>query len=132
LTLSLGLDKLNDVMRFIIRILANALAIYLAAYFIQGVTVSGDWKIFLLCGLVLSLINMIAKPILKLISLPLLLITFGLFSLVINILTIWLLTKFVSQLAITGLTAFIFTTIIVSIVNWLVSFLYKKKTQNHD
>ncbi|OGZ34403.1 MAG: hypothetical protein A2Y98_02040 [Candidatus Portnoybacteria bacterium RBG_19FT_COMBO_36_7] len=121
-------------MRFIIRILANALAIYLAASFkfLPGVTVSGDWKIFLLCGLVLSLINAFVKPILKLISLPLLFITFGLFSLIINILTIWLLTKFISQLSITGLSAFIYTTIIVSIVNWLVSIIFKKKTQNND
>jgi putative membrane protein len=119
-------------MRFIIRILANSLAVYLAAYFIDGVTVSGDWRIFLLCGLVLSLINIIVKPILKLISLPLIIISLGLFSLVINILTIWLLTKFVHQIVISGLAALIFTTIIVSIVNWLVSFLFKKKPQNHD
>jgi len=119
-------------MRFIIRILANSLAIYLAAYFIPGVTVAGNWKTFLICGLVLSLINMIAKPILKLISLPLIIITFGLFSLVINILTILLLTKFVHQLTISGLVALILTTVLVSIVNWLVSFLFNKKSQNHD
>jgi putative membrane protein len=119
-------------MRFIIRILANSLAIYLAAYFIPGVTVSGNWKTFLICGLVLSLINLIAKPILKLISLPLLIITFGFFSIVINILTIWLLTKFVSQLAIGGLIAYLLTALIVSIVNWLVSFLFKKRAQDES
>ncbi|PIS30100.1 MAG: hypothetical protein CO001_03075 [Candidatus Portnoybacteria bacterium CG_4_8_14_3_um_filter_40_10] len=117
-------------MRFIIRILANSLAIYLAAYFIPDVTVKGGWKIFLICGLVLSLINIIIKPILKLISLPLIIITLGFFSLVINILTIWLLTKFVSQLSITGLVALVLTTILVSIVNWIVSFLFKKTPQN--
>lgn len=119
-------------MRLIIRILANSLAIYLAAYFIPDVTVSGSggWKIFLICGLVLSLINIIIKPILKLISLPLIIITLGFFSLVINILTIWLLTKFVPQLSIAGLVALILTTILVSIVNWIVSFLFKKTPQN--
>jgi putative membrane protein len=119
-------------MRFIIRILANSLAIYLAVYFIPGVTVSGNWKIFLICGLALSLINFFVKPILKLISLPLLIITFGFFSIVINILTIWLLTKIVSQLSITGLVAFILTALVVSVVNWLVSFLFKKKAQNES
>lgn len=118
--------------RFIIRILANALAIYLAAYFVPGIIVSGNWKIFLLCGLALSIINFFIKPVLKLISLPLLIISFGLFSIVINILTIWLLTKIVSQLSITGLMAFILTVLIVSIVNWLIDFLFKKKAQNHD
>ena len=119
-------------MRFIIRILANSLAIYLAAYFIPQVSVSGNWKVFLICGLVLSLINMIIKPILKLISLPLIIITFGFFSIVINILTIWLLTKVVSFLSITGLVAFILTALIVSVVNWLVSFLFKKTAQNRS
>ena len=119
-------------MRFIIRILANSLAIYLAVYFIPGAIVSGDWKIFLICGLALSLINIFVKPVLKFISLPLIIITFGFFSIVINILTIWLLTKVVSQLNITGLAAFILTALIVSVVNWLVSFLFKKKAQNHD
>jgi len=119
-------------MRFIIRILANSLAIYLAAYFIPRVNVIGDWKIFLVCGLALSLINIFVRPVLKLISLPLIIITFGFFSIVINILTIWLLTKVVSQLAITGLIAFILTALIVSVVNWLVGFLFNKKTQEHD
>jgi len=119
-------------MRFIIRILANSLAIYLAAYFIPGVTVSGNWKVFLICGLVLSLINVFVKPILKLISLPLIIITFGFFSLVINILTIWLLTKFVSQLNIAGLVALILATIVVSVVNWLVSFLFKKTARSES
>lgn len=119
-------------MRFIIRILANSLAIYLAAYFIPGVdvTVKGGWKIFLICGIVLSLINLIIKPILKLISLPLIIITLGFFSLVINILTIWLLTKFIPQLSIFGLAALILTTTLVSIVNWIVSFLFKKTPRN--
>jgi len=119
-------------MRFIIRILANSLAIYLAAFLVPGVTVgspaasAANWKLFLLCGLVLSLINGIIKPLLKLISLPLIFVTFGLFSLVINIITIWLLTQIVSQITIAGIWSLVWTTIIVSVVNWFVNFLTKK------
>lgn len=114
-------------MRFIIRILANSLAIYLAAYFIPGVNFRGNWKVLLLSGLILSLINVFIKPILKFISLPVIILTFGLFSIAINLVVIWLLTKFMPSLIITSLWAFIGTAIIISLVNGLANWLTKKK-----
>lgn len=117
-------------MRFIIRILANSLAIYLAAYFIPGVILSGDWKTLLICGLVLSLMNMIIRPILKLISLPLIILTLGLFTLVINVIIIWLLTRFIPELIINGLLAFILTALVVAVVNSVVNVLTKKPAAN--
>jgi len=121
-------------MRFILRILANALAIYLAAYFIPGVTVgaSGNWKTFLICGAALALINAILKPILKLISLPLILVTLGLFTLVINIFIIWLLTRFVPQLVIDGIWALLLSSILVSAANSAVNILTKKSHREGD
>ncbi len=113
-------------MRLIIRILANSLAIYLAAYLLPGVGLSGGWKTLLIAGIVLSLINAVIKPILKLVSLPLIIITLGFFSLVINIIAIWLLTKFIPQFSISGIWAFVLTTFIVGIINWIVSWLTKK------
>jgi len=112
--------------RFIIRILANSLAIYLAAYFLPGVAISNGWKTLLFAGIILSLINVFIKPILKIISLPLIIVTLGFFSLVINIITIWLLTKFIPQFSVSGIWAFILTTFIVGIINWIVSWLTKK------
>lgn len=117
-------------MRFIIRILANALAIYVAALYIPGVTVSGDWKFFLLAGLVLALINAILKPIFKIISLPAIILTFGLFSLVINIFIVWLFAKVVGEINISGLWAYVLTALALSIANWAVNFLFKKQTNS--
>lgn len=116
-------------MRFVIRVLANALAIYLAVYLVPGVTLAGGWKTLLIAGLVLSLINALITPVLRLISLPFIIITFGLFSLVINILAVWLLTKFIPQISISGVWAFVLTTFIVGVINWIVSWL-TKKTKN--
>jgi len=113
-------------MRFIIRILANALAIYLAAFYIPGVIAKGDWKLFFICGIVLSLINIFIKPILKFISLPFIFLTLGLFGFVVNIIVVWLLTKFVPQLIINGLLALFLTSLLVSIINGIVSWLTKK------
>ena len=123
-------------MRFILRILANALAIYLAAWLIPGVDIitsnTAGWKILLICGVILSLINAIIRPILKLISLPLIIITFGLFSFVINVLMVWLLTRFVPQLIITGVIAFILTALVVSVTNAAVNYLTKKEQKKND
>ena len=120
-------------MRFILRILANALAIYLAAYFIPGVTVSsGDWKTFLIAGVVLAIINAVLKPILKLISLPLIFVTLGLFSFSINGFIILLITQIVPQLNITGIIALALTSIVVSFANFIVNFLTKRSHTNVD
>jgi putative membrane protein len=115
-------------MRFILRILANSLAIYLAAYFIPGVTAQtqATWKFFILSGFILALINTIIKPVLKLIALPLIILTFGLFSFVINVGTIWLLTKFIPQLIISGLMAFVLTAALITVANSLINFLIQK------
>ncbi|MBI4708639.1 MAG: phage holin family protein [Candidatus Portnoybacteria bacterium] len=119
-------------MSFIIRILANSLAIYLIAYLIKGVDFDGGWKMLLLAGFVLSLINIVIKPIVKFISLPLIILTFGVFSLVINILMLWLLTKIIPDLSISGIMAFIWSTIIVSAVNIIINWLAKKPSSNNN
>ena len=121
-------------MRFIVRILANALAIYLAAYFVVGFDFPHevqDWKLLLLAGLLLALFNAILKPILKLVSAPFILLTLGLFTLVINIALLWLLSQFLPQLTISGLWAYFWGTIFISLVNWVVE-LFIRKNKIHE
>jgi len=117
--------------RFLVRILANALAIYLSAYFVLNfnfpVRLPQDWKILLLAGLILAVLNTVIRPILKLISAPLIILTLGLFSIVINMATLWLLTQFVPEITIHGLWAYFWATIIISLTNWIVGFFIKKK-----
>lgn len=114
-------------LRFIVRILGNALAISLTAYFVKGFSFSKDWKLLLLAGLILALFNAILKPILKLISAPLIILTLGLFTLVINMALLWLLTQFLPELKIVGFWAYFWGTIIISLINWVVAGLTKKK-----
>ncbi len=120
-------------MRFIVRILANALAIYLAAYFVIGFDFpheTQDWKLLLLAGLLLAIFNAILKPLIKLISLPLMILTLGFFTLVINIALLWLLSQFLPQLVISGFWPYFWGTIIISLVNWIVElFIRKRKTE---
>ena len=113
-------------LRFIVRILGNALAVSLAAFFVQNFTFPKDWKLLLLAGLILAVFNAVLKPILKLISAPLMILSLGLFSLVINAALLWLLTLFLPQLQIRGFWAYFWGTLIISLVNWLVAVATKK------
>ena len=119
-------------MRFLVRILANALAIYLAAYFVVGFDFphqTQDWKLLLLAGLILAIFNAVLKPLIKLISAPLIILSLGLFTLIINIALLWLLSQFLPQLTIAGFWAYFWGTLIISLVNWVVELFIKKKKE---
>lgn len=117
-------------MRFIIRILGNALAIYVAASFLEDFTAPKDWRLLLLAGLALALFNAVLKPFLKLISAPIIVVTFGLFTLLINIFLLWLLTLIITELKISGAWAYLFGTIIIGLTNWIVESVMGKKKED--
>lgn len=118
--------------KFIVRILSNALAVFLAAYFVINFTFPiNNWKLLLLTGLVLAIFNVILKPILKFISTPLIILTLGLFTLIINGLILWLLTKFIPELKISSLAAYFWGIIIISLINWLIGLFLKNKPKSN-
>ena len=78
-------------MKLLIRWASIALALFAAAYFLPGIRVSGDgWIAYAAMALILSVVNMIVRPILKFFAFPLTVITLGLFLLVINAATFWI------------------------------------------
>ncbi|KKS69520.1 MAG: hypothetical protein UV40_C0021G0021 [Parcubacteria group bacterium GW2011_GWA1_42_7] len=117
-------------MRFIIRILGNVLAIYIAANFIDNFTAPKDWKPLLLAGLILALFNAVLKPFLKLISAPIIVITFGLFTFLINIFLLWLLTLIITELKISGVWTYLIGTLIIGLTNWAVEAIMGKKKED--
>lgn len=78
--------------RLFLQIIAGILGIWLAVMYIPGVefTGNGSWQTLALAGIILGLINFFIKPFLKVITLPIRIVTFGLFGLVINMLTVWI------------------------------------------
>ena len=72
----------------ILQIVSGALGLWLAVKFVPGVDFSGDIKYLVLAGAVLGLLNFFIKPILNFVTLPLRLLTFGLFSLIIDMILI--------------------------------------------
>jgi putative membrane protein len=112
-------------MRFLIRFLTNAAALWVATRIVPGVTFSGGWVPFLAVALVLAVINATLRPLVKLLTCPLILLTLGLFALVVNGLMLWL-TSSVSQslglgFHVTGFWAAFFGGLVISIVSTLVS-----------
>ncbi len=107
-------------MGFLIRVLANALAILAAAYVLPGIEVSGGLAL-LAAGLVLALINAVVRPILLLLTLPITLVTLGLFLFVLNAFCLWLTSELVKGFEVSGFWPAVFGALFVSVVSWLVN-----------
>ncbi len=83
-------------MKLILRWLIIALSLYVAVLIVPGIEVAGNaWVAFSVMAIVLSLVNAVIRPILKFLSCGFIILTLGLFSLVINAVTFW----FASQIA---------------------------------
>lgn len=76
-------------MNLVLRLLLTAVLVFLIAYFLPGVTVDG-FKTALIVAVVLALLNLFVKPVLVILTLPVTLVTFGIFLLVINAVVILL------------------------------------------
>jgi len=106
--------------RFILRALVAAIGFWVAAHLVPGVHVTG-WKTVLAAGLVLGIVNAFVRPIVTLLTLPVTVITLGLFLLVVNGLMVLLVSfvvdRFHGHMHIGGILNAVFVTIVV----WLVS-----------
>jgi putative membrane protein len=113
--------------RLLIRILINAAALWVATQIVPGVTHTGPWLSLLLVALVFGLLNALVRPILKLLTCPLILLTLGLFTFVINAIVLWL-TSAISEsfgigFHVTGFGAAFVGALVVTLVSVLLSVL---------
>lgn len=109
-------------MGFLIRLLANALAILAAAYIVPGIEVSGGLTL-LAAALVLGLINAVVRPILLFLTFPFTLVTLGLFIFLLNAFCLWLTSLLVKGFEVHGFWASVFGAMTVSVASWLVTIL---------
>ncbi len=106
-------------MGILIGLFANILALYLAHLWVAGFAVNGGWVGYIIAGVVLGLLNLIVKPILKTITFPLIIISLGLFLIVINAIVLWLATQFSGYVVVSDLVALLWATLIVAVVNFI-------------
>jgi putative membrane protein len=104
----------------LLRVLVNALAIYLVASLVPGIRVAGVWTA-LLAGLVLGLVNAVVRPVLVILTLPLTLLTLGLFLLVLNGLCLWLTSLLVGGFEVQGFWPAVLGALVVSLVSWVLN-----------
>lgn len=110
----------------IARFIISAVAVFITAWTLDGVTVE-PWWAALLVALVLGLINTFIRPIAKLISLPLNVLTLGLFTLVINALMVLLCAWCVSDhFKVDGFLWALAFSVVMTIVGWVLGLFFKK------
>jgi putative membrane protein len=108
-------------MYFIIRLLINMVAIMIIAYLLPRMIVVDSWLAALVAAFVLGVVNTLIRPVLVLLTLPLTLVTFGLFLLVINGLLLWLVSAIVRGFHVHGFWGAVVGSLLISIVSWILS-----------
>jgi putative membrane protein len=112
-------------MHFLVRLLINAAALWVATHFVPGIAYAGNWTSLLIVALVFGVLNASLRPLLKLLTFPLLILSLGLFTLVINAFMLWL-TGWISErlnlgLHVAGFWPAFWGGLVVSIVSLLLS-----------
>lgn len=122
-------------------IVVGILGIFLGTRFVPGVSLelipgessflgiefTATWQILVLVGAILGLVNFFIKPLVKIVTLPLRILTFGLFGIVVNMLMIWLVDIFFLELTIQGIVALFWLTVIVWILSWFLGLYTQRK-----
>jgi putative membrane protein len=107
-------------MGFLIRALVNAVAIWLATEVVPGIEAGGAVTV-IVAAMVLGLINAIVRPVLLVLTLPLTLVTLGLFLFVLNAVCLWLTSVIVPGFEVRGFWPAFWGALIVSALSWAVN-----------
>jgi putative membrane protein len=111
-------------MSIIVNLLLSAIAVVITAYILPGVHVN-TFLTAIVVAVILGIANAIIKPILLILTLPVNILTLGLFTFVVNGLIVLLVSLLVRGFVVDGLLWAILFSIILSIVNWFISSLAK-------
>ncbi len=106
-------------MKLVGRFLVIALAVWLVAAYVPGVTVREGISSYLVIAAIFAAVNLLVKPVLKLLSFPLLLLTLGLFLLVINAAMFGLTALLTDRLAVDGIGPAVIASLVISVVTWV-------------
>lgn len=111
-------------MGFIVRLLVNAAALAAAAWVVPGIQIA-NWQSLLIAALIFGLVNAFVKPVFSLLTCPLVVLTLGLFTLVINAvmigITSWLASQADVGFHVDSFGAALLGAIVVTVVSWVLS-----------
>jgi putative membrane protein len=112
-------------MGLILAIVFNAVGLW-ATTFVPGIAYNGSPLTLLLGGAIMGLFNLIVRPVALLISLPLLIVTLGLFYFVLNGILLWIVSLLIPGYFVSGLVPGILGALVLTLVNWLLGALFKR------
>ena len=116
-------------MPFLVRLLVNAAALWVATQVVSGVTFDGGPLPMLGVALVFGIVNALLRPVAKILTFPIIIVTLGIFALVINGLMLWLTSSLSSALGlgfhVSGFWAAFWGAIVVSLVSLVLSMLIR-------
>jgi len=117
---------LNDIVKILIKWLVTSLALFAAAYLVGGVVIDEFWA-GLAAAALLGIANAVLRPILIVLTLPVTVLTLGLFLLVINALMLEFVAWAIDGFHVNGFWSAFFGALIISIVSWFVSLIVDPK-----
>jgi putative membrane protein len=113
-------------MRFLIRVLIAALGLWLASELIDGVRVA-DNSTLIIAALLLGLANAIVRPVLVVLTLPITILTLGLFLLVVNGAMVWLVSRLLSGFVVQDFSSAVLAALVVAATGWVASLVTGKR-----
>src|SRR6266478_2052424 len=116
------LETAGSYMGFLLRVLVNILAIVLAASVVPGIRLDGVLPA-VAAGLLLGVVNAVVRPVLLILTLPITLVTLGLFLFVLNGVCLWLVSLMVKGFHVAGFWPAVVGALCVSVVSWVVTAL---------
>ncbi|HEX9391610.1 MAG TPA: phage holin family protein [Usitatibacteraceae bacterium] len=119
-------------MTLLLRLLLNGLALMLVAYLYSGVQVDGIFPA-LMAALLLGLVNAVIRPVLVILTLPVTLLTLGLFIFVINALLFWFVAEIIKGFNVNGFMAALVGSLMYSVISLVISWLvFSDKKANQE
>lgn len=115
-------------MNLLLRFVLNAIAVMATAYVVPGISVSNFWSA-LIAAIVIGLVNALVRPILLILTLPINILTLGLFTLVVNALMFWLASSIVKGFDVANFTAAFLGALVFWLVSWFTNSLLGTSTR---
>lgn len=124
----------RPLVRFLIRWLVSSLGLWIAAGLLtDAITYEGRIGVIITAGLILAIINIFIKPIVVILSLPAIMLTLGLFMIIVNGLMVYLASKIYDPLHVTNFWAAVLAGMVIGLVNYLVSaILEERRTKTEE
>ena len=118
----------RDIPRLLIKWLINSLALFAAAYLVSGIRITDFWSGVAAAAL-LGIVNAVLRPVIILLTLPINVMTLGLFTLVINAFMLKLVSLIIPEVVVKGFWPAFWGALVISLVSWLITVLFDSEVK---